>query len=333
MPSTQAGPGPQIDNPTNLSLSPQEENVLQAMFAGYQRLSIENELGGGLSGGRVLVVRPIKKEHAPQLPAVVKVAPAGLVQREWQAYRDWVHGTLPSTADMIGAPVLPPGNPLGGLRYTLMGEAGTYEIESLDSYCRHASIADIRHVLRDQLFQIVGSHWWLFSEARAAWPLQTSYDFLLPVNLWIEPAALPHGVDPHQLAPDALPSRPLSRDAYVRVEGFVIAEIDPQRQEIALNVPSRADGLPASYRLRLRPVASCDAYQVGCEMPAVEGRIVETRRDRLASIVQDALERLRDGTLGRCADCGSPIAVSRLRAVPTARRCKRCQVGLERKAG
>jgi len=49
--------------------------------------------------------------------------------------------------------------------------------------------------------------------------------------------------------------------------------------------------------------------------------------------VDDALERLRLGQYGRCVDCGAPIRANRLRAMPTARRCIRCQAGAERKAG
>jgi RNA polymerase-binding transcription factor DksA len=49
--------------------------------------------------------------------------------------------------------------------------------------------------------------------------------------------------------------------------------------------------------------------------------------------VEAALERVRTGLYGLCVDCGTPISASRLRAMPTARRCMRCQVGTERKAG
>ena len=49
--------------------------------------------------------------------------------------------------------------------------------------------------------------------------------------------------------------------------------------------------------------------------------------------VDDALERLRAGQYGRCEDCDATIRADRLRAIPTARRCVRCQAGAERKAG
>lgn len=41
--------------------------------------------------------------------------------------------------------------------------------------------------------------------------------------------------------------------------------------------------------------------------------------------VHDALAKLTDGTYGDCETCRSPIPVTRLEAVPYARRCAACQ--------
>ena len=42
-----------------------------------------------------------------------------------------------------------------------------------------------------------------------------------------------------------------------------------------------------------------------------------------------ALHRLRDGSYGTCAECGDPIASGRLRAIPEATMCVRCQERIE----
>lgn len=42
-----------------------------------------------------------------------------------------------------------------------------------------------------------------------------------------------------------------------------------------------------------------------------------------------ALHRLRDGSYGTCAECGDPIAPGRLRAIPEATMCVRCQERIE----
>lgn len=47
--------------------------------------------------------------------------------------------------------------------------------------------------------------------------------------------------------------------------------------------------------------------------------------------IRDAIERLRRGTYGLCETCEKPIAVERLRRVPTARHCIACQAALERR--
>ena len=45
--------------------------------------------------------------------------------------------------------------------------------------------------------------------------------------------------------------------------------------------------------------------------------------------VEAALERIRDGTFGKCADCGDAIDRERLAAYPTAKRCITCQTRRE----
>lgn len=46
-----------------------------------------------------------------------------------------------------------------------------------------------------------------------------------------------------------------------------------------------------------------------------------------------ALDRLADGNYGICADCDEDIAPNRLRAVPWASRCIRCQEAFESRSG
>jgi len=49
-----------------------------------------------------------------------------------------------------------------------------------------------------------------------------------------------------------------------------------------------------------------------------------------ANKLTEALDRLRDGEYGVCAECGEPIAAARLRVMPEATTCVRCQDRLER---
>lgn len=45
--------------------------------------------------------------------------------------------------------------------------------------------------------------------------------------------------------------------------------------------------------------------------------------------VRDALDAIDDGTYGFCESCEEPIPLKRLKAVPWARRCVRCQMDVE----
>lgn len=49
--------------------------------------------------------------------------------------------------------------------------------------------------------------------------------------------------------------------------------------------------------------------------------------------VEAAQARLTGGSYGRCADCGEPIAIERLRAMPVASRCTACQEATEKRTG
>jgi DnaK suppressor protein len=55
----------------------------------------------------------------------------------------------------------------------------------------------------------------------------------------------------------------------------------------------------------------------------VELTLARVERTRLA-LVDDALHRLAEGRYGICDECGHPIGLARLQALPWALRCRRC---------
>jgi RNA polymerase-binding transcription factor len=57
-------------------------------------------------------------------------------------------------------------------------------------------------------------------------------------------------------------------------------------------------------------------------------RALEEMRD-----IEQALARMHAGTFGQCTDCGKSIALARLGAYPTAKRCLSCQEIYERRLG
>ncbi|RMD87595.1 MAG: TraR/DksA family transcriptional regulator [Calditrichaeota bacterium] len=50
-----------------------------------------------------------------------------------------------------------------------------------------------------------------------------------------------------------------------------------------------------------------------------------TREERFLYHIEQALERIENGTYGLCQECGEPIGRERLEAVPHARLCIRCK--------
>ncbi|WP_018913443.1 TraR/DksA family transcriptional regulator [Thiomonas sp. FB-6] len=68
---------------------------------------------------------------------------------------------------------------------------------------------------------------------------------------------------------------------------------------------------------------------VDFEMEAVD--LAQSLRDAgEIQAIDAALERLRDGSYGRCPDCGEAIDAQRLLAQPAALRCADCQQRFER---
>ena len=86
------------------------------------------------------------------------------------------------------------------------------------------------------------------------------------------------------------------------------------------------------------PRAAAEAVlDVGDAAQASERRdLSATARERLANRINRltaALERIEEGTYGRCSTCGEEIGAARLAAIPEADTCLACQEERERAAG
>jgi DnaK suppressor protein len=57
---------------------------------------------------------------------------------------------------------------------------------------------------------------------------------------------------------------------------------------------------------------------------------VQVSAEHTLKLVNDALERLGNGTFGLCLDCGQEIDAARLEAIPYAPVCLSCQAKRER---
>jgi DnaK suppressor protein len=57
----------------------------------------------------------------------------------------------------------------------------------------------------------------------------------------------------------------------------------------------------------------------------------ENERDTLIEI-DEALDRIENGTFGICEECGEPIVLKRLEVIPNARYCIQCKESLEKES-
>lgn len=274
-----------IENPLEIPLPTGAEPVLKTIFAEYQRVVIAAEFGGGFSGGRVLLIHPVRNNRR-ELPAVIKLASISLVQKEWQTYQTLIRNRLPNSVGVIDQPALPPHSDWGGLRYPLVG-SGVFDIESLRSYCRRDNLDDICFAL-GRLLKIIEPMMQSYYVS-PLFNLHASYDHILPVNLLVEPQSLPAGSQPYLLSPDTLPASPLKPGDSVRLEGFIVTKVDLLQHTIDLNLPRLSKGTPLSYCLRLQAIGALASYQVNQLIEPIEGVVITTRQKRLQAETQRAL--------------------------------------------
>ena len=76
-----------------------------------------------------------------------------------------------------------------------------------------------------------------------------------------------------------------------------------------------------------------DAYDLASEERDREISFILTDRDRgKLQAIEDALERIEDGSYGECESCEAEIAEGRLEAMPFTRLCVQCQADRETEA-
>ena len=86
----------------------------------------------------------------------------------------------------------------------------------------------------------------------------------------------------------------------------------------------------ARRRAESRAAEPSDFKEAAERMEAAELDQASEQRDLdELSDVEAALRRLDAGVYGDCLDCGEPIGMARLMAMPAARRCAACQQALE----
>jgi DnaK suppressor protein len=92
-------------------------------------------------------------------------------------------------------------------------------------------------------------------------------------------------------------------------------------QQAATDMIANDDGVKDSVDMSLQDVNQELAFRLG------------ERESQSIAEIDDALQRIDDGTYGTCERCGKPIDERRLEAVPTARYDAACQAIIESQNG
>lgn len=98
-----------------------------------------------------------------------------------------------------------------------------------------------------------------------------------------------------------------------------------RRQHLESIVDNLEEGL--SDLERSRPAELSEEAQE--EAVAASLQILNEQEHRELGDIIDALQRIRNGTFGRCEACSQPITKERLKALPMVRHCITCQQRIE----
>ena len=290
---------PEIAYPSDWALPSAVQLVLQQMFQGYPKIVLQQEFTEGQSGTHVLLAVAEHRAQNRELPVVVKIGPAEVIQQEVAATQH-VARKLPDFVALDGEPVYVEGNLYGGLRYKLAGN-GLFRTESLRAYSRHATTLELYDVFEKRLFPQLHKIWH-DDPQRETRHIHASYDRVLPVNLLVQPLATAEQfshtptivLDAEKLQNTNIDFQPAHQGALVQLQGFSVTEIERAHQSVTLNVPQRGDTRHASFRLRLQGVEEMDRYRIGAVAPTVSGRVVATRQDLLTSAARNAVDKSVD---------------------------------------
>lgn len=288
-----SGTKPIIQNLKNLPFSVEEENILESMFSGYERLVVKEEFGEGLSGGRVFLVRPITQNGA-ELPAVIKLDRKYIIQKEWNTFLRFVHQKVPKVAQIDGPPVYSGNDRWGGIRYPLVGD-GRFYTKSLGSFCQYASIDDVVYVLEQQLFPSIGVLW---QDNRVAHErfLGGTFDSVLPVNLVITYTSVADHALP--LSPQTIHQQHYDLNTEVSLSDFVVTEVN-QTGELTIDLPNAGKDLPHIFRIRITNIPNIKEYQEGQRLSRPVTGIIQGTRDnylktQISHIFNNALDLASD---------------------------------------
>jgi len=108
----------------------------------------------------------------------------------------------------------------------------------------------------------------------------------------------------------------IDRERYLLLKGM----LESRRREIHAKLRSLREQIPADAP----DVRDAEEQSVDDFVQEVDLALMQMKSDTLKKIDR-AIQRLEEGTYGRCQECEVDIAAARLRALPFAALCRDCQ--------
>jgi RNA polymerase-binding transcription factor DksA len=108
-------------------------------------------------------------------------------------------------------------------------------------------------------------------------------------------------------------------------------DTSPSPEDLTTHVPALRAALEEQLRFRTEQLAElANAARDGGALSVDDARyevadVIRAGASVALSEIDDALERVRDGSYGSCEDCKGRIPLERLEILPMARHCMRCQ--------
>lgn len=272
----------QIEDP-ELKLDASEEEVLQQMFRGYERVVIDRMLHGGYTSAKVLVASPYRTDGHANASVVVKLDERQSILYEKMRYDSFVRDTLPpATARVLDNPVAPEKSILGGLKYTFIRDPDAHGPVDLADFGHEQGPEALSELLRNSLYRVFGETWWS-QRHLYQFGVWQEYEMILPPSLVVE--VVP-GVQQarRRLTPLGQWSRRgrFSEGEIVSLEGFIVEDFYPERQGIQLTSGSGPDAQNRAGKIEVRGIPHpSKKYYRGATVDQIVGQVRYTRDDLL----------------------------------------------------
>ena len=110
------------------------------------------------------------------------------------------------------------------------------------------------------------------------------------------------------------------------------ARLEAKREELRSNIANLTEAKPTPVDPTIASEGPQDFEDIAVDfLETQQEQSILVNEQALLTQVERALERIENGTYGKCVNCGRPIPEKRLEAIPWAERDVRCEELIEQR--